>query len=231
MLRLNPSTLSQALGQQLLEGGAHLRPIFEQNLLPVITTRLLDPKLQRSNSGSITVGSALSLFLASNRRAPKLVAEIGTYIGNSAAAIICGCDITKQAAQLITCDINPCTDTPLDGLNCQTEQSSGNSWIQHPNVRIYIKKGNGHDSSRWENEENDLDLLGKLTKEDTLIALDDYEGDEKGHINLDLFRRSGLMEKHVYVEPFKRELFPLGTRTRSATGFLLPKSTIVYTRQ
>ena len=210
MLRLNPSTLSQALGQQLLEGGAHLRPIFEQNLLPVITTRLLDPKLQRSNSGSITVGSALSLFLASNRRAPKLVAEIGTYIGNSAAAIICGCDITKQAAQLITCDINPCTDTPLDGLNLPNGSKA--QVIHGSSTRMFeflISKRVQLDMIHLDGRmrKNDLDLLGKLIKEDTLIALDDCEGDEKGHINLDLFRRSGLMEKHVYVEPFARELF------------------------
>ena len=53
LLRLNPSTLSQAFGQQLLEGGAHLKPAFEQTLLPLISSRLLDPSLQRSNSGSI----------------------------------------------------------------------------------------------------------------------------------------------------------------------------------
>ena len=70
MLRLNPSTLSQAFGQQLLDGGVHLKPVFEQTLQPLISARLLDPSLQRSNSGSIGFGSALSLFLAAHRKAP-----------------------------------------------------------------------------------------------------------------------------------------------------------------
>ena len=48
VLRLNPSTLSHAFGQQLLDEGAHLKPVFEQTLLPLISTRLLDPSLQRS---------------------------------------------------------------------------------------------------------------------------------------------------------------------------------------
>ena len=109
MLRLNPSTLSTAFAQQLLEGGAHLKPTFEITLLPLISQRLLDPSLQRSNSGSICLGSALSLFLASQKRDPKLIAEVGTYIGNSAAAMGCGAGLNGNAVQLITCDMHPCT--------------------------------------------------------------------------------------------------------------------------
>ena len=68
MLRLNPTTLSRAFGQQLIDEGAHLRPSFENELLPVICDRLIDPTLQREDSGSIGVGSALSLFLAAAKR-------------------------------------------------------------------------------------------------------------------------------------------------------------------
>ena len=79
---------------------------------------------------------------------------------------------------------------------------------------------------------DDLKLLSKILKPDTLIALDDCEGDEKGHINLDLLRRSGIIQDHVYVEPFPREIFRRwGIETRSVTGFLLPKNSINFTRQ
>ena len=79
---------------------------------------------------------------------------------------------------------------------------------------------------------DDLKLLSRLLKADTLIALDDCEGDEKGHINLDLLRRAGLINNHAYVEPFSRELFRCwGFETRSVTGFLLPQSSISFTRQ
>ena len=78
----------------------------------------------------------------------------------------------------------------------------------------------------------DLKLLSQLLKADTLIALDDCEGDEKGHMNLDLLRRAGLIQSHAYVEPFPRELFHRwGLETRSVTGFLLPQSSISFTRQ
>lgn len=78
----------------------------------------------------------------------------------------------------------------------------------------------------------DLKLLGQLLKDDTVIALDDCEGDEKGHMNLDLLRRAGLLKQHVFVEPFPRELFRTwNLETRSVTGLLLPVKLISYSRQ
>ena len=181
MLRLNPSTLSHALGQQLLDGGAHLKPVFEQKLLPLISTRLLDPSLQRSNSGSIGLGSALSLFLATYRKAPKLIAEVGTYIGNSAAAMGYGSGMAQQAVQLITCDMNPCTQQPFEGLHlpdgskAQVVQGSSTKMFE-----LLSSKGAKIDMLHLDGRlmKDDLKLLRQVLKPDTLIALDDCEGDE-----------------------------------------------------
>ena len=235
MLRLNPSTLSQAFGQQLLDEGALLKPVFEQTLLPLISSRLLDPRLQRRNSGSISVGSALSLFLASHRRAPKLVAEVGTYIGNSAAAIGCGAGMAHSALQLITCDVHPCTQKPFEGLNLP--EGSKAQVVQESSTKMFeflASKGAKIDMLHLDGRlmKEDIKILSQLLKPDTLIALDDCEGDEKGHMNLDLLRRAGLISNHAYVEPFERKLFRCwGLETSSLTGFLLPQSVINFTRQ
>ena len=235
MLRLNPSTLSQAFGQQLLEGGAHLKPVFEQTLLPLISSRLLDPSLQRSNSGSIGFGSALSLFLASHRRAPKLVAEVGTYIGNSAAAMGCGAGLARQTVQLITCDMHPCTQQPFAGL--KLPEGSKAQVVHGTSTQMFeflCSKGAKLDMLHLDGRlmKEDLKLLSRVLKPDTLIALDDCESDEKGHMNLDQLRRAGLIQNHAYVEPFPKELFcRWGLETRSVTGFLLPESSISFTRQ
>ena len=235
MLRLNPSTLSQAFGQQLLDTGAHLKPVFEQTLLPVISARLLDPSLQRSNSGSIGLGSALSLFLASHRRAPKLIAEVGTYIGNSAAAMGCGAGLAQETLQLITCDMHPCTQQPFAGLNLP--EGSKAQVVQGSSTEMFeflASKGAKLDMLHLDGRlmKDDLKLLSQVLKPDTLIALDDCEGDEKGHMNLDLLRRAGLIQNHAYVEPFPRDLFRRwDLETRSVTGFLLPQSSISFTRQ
>ena len=235
VLRLNPSTLSQAFGQQLLDSGAHLKPVFEQTLLPLISQRLLDPSLQRSNSGSIGLGSALSLFLAAHRKAPKLVAEVGTYIGNSAAALGCGAGMAQKAVQLITCDLHPCTQQPFAGLTLP--EGSKAQVVQGTSTKMFeflASKQARLDMLHLDGRlmKDDLKLLSQLLKKDTLIALDDCEGDEKGHMNLDLLRRAGLIQNHAFVEPFQRELFRhWGLETRSVTGFLLPQSEIVFSRQ
>jgi hypothetical protein len=94
VLRLNASTLSAALGRQLLLEAARLKLVFEDQLKPLVGERLLDQSLQRLGSGSISLGSALSLFLAAQKCSPQLIAEVGTYIGNSAAAMALGAGLT-----------------------------------------------------------------------------------------------------------------------------------------
>lgn len=235
MLRLNASTLSSALGRQLLLEAAHLQPVFQDQLKPLVGARLLDQSLQRANSGSISFGAALSLFLAAHKRSPRLIAEVGTYIGNSAAAMALGSGLTGQPVQLITCDIHPCTQKPLDGLSlpqgsaAEVVQGTSTEMFQRL-VAMQAKLDMLHLDGRL--QPDDLPLLGQTLKDDTLIALDDCEGDEKGHINLNVLRCSGLLQQHVFVEPFSSELFRTwGLETRSTTGFLLPIKMISITRQ
>ena len=235
MLRLNPSTLSTAFGQQLLEGATYIKPKFESELLSLISSRLLNPTLQRANSGSIGIGSALSLVLATHKKAPKLIAEVGTYIGNSAAAMGFGAALSGQAFQLITCDMHPGTQQPFAGL--QLPEGTKAQVVQGSSTQMFeflVSKGAQLDMLHLDGRlmKDDFPLLGKLLKPDTLIALDDCEGDEKGHMNLDLLRRAGLINKHAFVEPFPKELFrSWGFETRSVTGFLLPQVSISCTRQ
>ena len=227
--------LSQAFGLQLIERGAHLRPVFEQTLHPLFSSRLLDPKLQGNDFGSIRLGSALSLFLASYRKAPKLVAEVGTYLGNSAAAIGCGAGLTNQAVQLISCDTNPCTEQPFAGL--KLPEGSKANVVRGTSTKMFeflVSKGAKLDMLHVDGRlmKADLQLLSQLLKADTLIALDDCEADEKGHMNLELLRRAGLIQNHCYVQPFPREIFRCwNLETTSLTGFLLPQSAITFTRQ
>ena len=210
MLRLTPSILSQALGEQLLQETAHLRPVFKEKLLPLISTRLLDPTLQRDDSGSISMGSALSLFLTSLQRAPKLIAEVGTYIGSSAAALGYGAGLNQNAVQLITCDINPCFQKPFEEL--RMPEGSKAEVVQGSSLRMFEILASKEPRltcciSMERLQMADLKPLRQTLKSDTLIALDDCENDEKGHINLDLLRRSELIKSHIYVQPFTKNLF------------------------
>jgi len=214
---------------------AHLRPVFQEQLLPLIAGRLLDLSLLRANSGSIGLGSALTLFLAAHKRSPRLIAEVGTYVGNSAAAMSLGAGLAGKPVQLITCDLHPCTQQPLSGLilpqGCTAQVVQGSSTHMFQALAAQgAKLDMLHLDGRLMGD--DLKLLAQLLKDDTLIALDDCEGDEKGHMNLDLLRRAGLIQEHVFVAPFSNELFRAwNLETRSLTGLLLPQSLISLSRQ
>lgn len=235
MLRLNPSSLSNALGRQLLTDHAYLRHLFEKNLIPLIAHRYLDKSLQRINSGSITVGSALSLFLLAHKSNPVNIAEVGTYIGTSSAAIAYGATLTGNDISFVTCDMNPCTQNPFLELDTSSQISfqvfnSSSSEMFREIAEEKKRIDFLHLDGRLQPE--DFDLLKVILKNNAIIVLDDCEGDEKGHINLHLLRSSGLIDQYAYVEPFNSELFRLwGIETRSTTGVLLPANSIFITRQ
>ena len=130
--------------------------------------------------------------------------------------------------------MHPCIQKPFAGLNLP--EGSKAQVVQGSSTQMFeflASQGAKLDMLHLDGRlmKDDLKLLSQLLKEDTLIALDDCEGDEKGHMNLDLLRRPGLIQCHAYVEPFSRELFRCwGLETRSKTGFLLPQSSISVTR-
>lgn len=235
MLRLNPASLSVIFSNQLLADSAHLRPIFEHQLLPLISKRLLNMTLQRANSGSIGLGSALSLFLTAYKLSPAYIAEVGTYIGNSAASMALGAVLTGRPVKLITCDMNQCTQNPLEGIAlpdgsaAEVVQGSSTKMLQALNAKN-AKIDLFHIDGRL--LQDDIKLLATVLKDETVIALDDCEGDEKGHMNLDLLRRANLLKHHVFIEPFPKEVFRTwNLETRSLTGFLIPTKQISYAWQ
>ena len=161
--------------------------------------------------------------------------EVGTYIGTSAACMGFGAAMSGNPVDLVTCDINPCTKKPFAGL--ELPDGSTENVMQKGSTEMFqclISQGSEidmlHIDGRLRGE--DLQLLGQLLKPNTLIALDDCEGDEKGHYNLDILRRSGLMENHAFVSPFEKDLFRCwNIESRSVTAFLLPFDGINVSRQ
>ncbi len=131
--------------------------------------------------------------------------------------------------------MHPCTQQPFkglrlpDGSNAQVVQGSSTQMFE-----FLASKAARLDMLHLDGRlmKDDIKLLAQLSKVGTLIALDDCEGDEKGHMNLDILRRAGLIQKHVFVEPFPSNLFRAWQlETRSTTGFLLPVKLITYSRQ
>lgn len=213
----------------------HLRPLFFDSLLPIYTSRVLDMNSQREDSGTISMGSLLSLFLTSYKWQPTYIVEVGTYIGNSILSIAFGASLNNKKIDLITCDNQPCNQNPMKGIDLpegsKTEVFQGSSTDMFKKL---IQRNKPIDMLHLDGKllkhSNDTELLSNLISNATLIALDDCEGCEKGHVNLSLLRRA--IKTHVFIAPFPSHSFQKwGLEATSLTGFLLPKKSASFSWQ
>jgi hypothetical protein len=80
--------------------------------------------------------------------------------------------------------------------------------------------------------EEDLSLIDNLINENTIIALDDFEGMEKGVINLINLRKLQKLNNHFLAyPPTENYLQKLGLNSYSLTAVLLPISLVKFTSQ
>ncbi len=235
VLRLTPSALSSTLSNQLLRESAHLRSLFFETLLPIYTSRVLDKNLQREDSGTISVGSLLSLFLTSYTWKPTYIVEVGTYIGNSISSIAFGASLHNRKLDIITCDNQPCNQNPLKGIELPEGSKAEVFLGSSTDMFKKLIKSNQpidmlHLDGRLLKHGNDTELLSQLISDTTLIALDDCEGCEKGHVNLSLLKRA--INTHAFISPFPKDVFQKwNLETHSLTGFLIPKSSASFSWQ
>ena len=78
----------------------------------------------------------------------------------------------------------------------------------------------------------DLQLLDPLITEDTIFVLDDFEGMEKGVINLtQLMSMEKLRNHFLLFPPSTSWLAQRGYTSHSVSAVLMPMSSFVFTRQ
>ena len=81
-------------------------------------------------------------------------------------------------------------------------------------------------------KKSDLSLLDPLITKDTIFALDDFEGMEKGVINLTQLMTMDKLKDHFLLNPPAVSwLADRGHTSHSVTAVLLPVSSFVFTRQ
>ena len=162
------------------------------------------------NTGSLSHDDAYDLYVIINYFKPRIVAEVGTFIGVSTSVIYDAC---KGKVEIHTCDHS--NDIKLDIPNA----------IQYPLTASFVM----FEKMRLKGITPDLVYLdGRLTKDDvrevstekysdTVFVLDDFEGTEKGVANALLLERSNT----TLVYP----------RNGNKTAILIPYSRIEFVRQ
>jgi hypothetical protein len=216
-LRINRRHLSRLFWATVLEHTA------DSPYRPRLLAELDDLDTHRDqaayNTGSVSLATGWALYSLARYFQPALIAEVGTFIGRSTLALHRG----APDALIHTCDISNDIDLNLG-----------------PRVVQYRRQSSVEMFSALKADEKTVDLLhvdGRLNEQDMgvfprtrLIALDDFEGNEKGVINL--INLHGIEPGYQVIYPPERELL----REHGLTGYCntavaLPNDMIRLVRQ
>jgi hypothetical protein len=166
-------------------------------------------------TGSVPVEDAIDLFLIVKYFQPKVIAEVGTFIGVSTMVMDLA---TGTTAQIRTCDVSNRIDLPL-----YPEQSKLiEQYFHTPSHEMFkdmAEEGLKVDLVYLDGRlgKEDIEPLSKIVHDDTIFVFDDFEGTEKGVANALLLERSNT----TLVYP----------RNGNKTAILIPYSRIEFVRQ
>lgn len=169
------------------------------------------------NTGSLTRDDMIDLIAICSYFKPKILAEVGTFIGRStyALAAASGSDATVH-----TCDLS--NDIPLPRL------AEGSAVVcRYPNLSSASMFGQMLDEGLAGKvdlfyidgrlTEADLILMNRLSHGQTILVLDDFEGIEKGVDNAMLLGN----QNHLLIYP----------RSEGKTALLIPVALLQLTAQ
>lgn len=162
------------------------------------------------NTGSLSYSDALDLYTIINYFKPRVVAEVGTFIGVSTHVIYEAC---KGEVDIHTCDYSNDIKIVLPLINQYPLTPSS---VMFEKMRL---KGITPDLVYLDGRltKDDLREVGTEKYSDTVFVLDDFEGTEKGVANALLLERSNT----TLIYP----------RNGNKTAILIPYSRIEFVRQ
>lgn len=180
------------------------------------------------NTGSISISQAYLLYLVTKFFNAQKVIEVGTFIGRSTLAMAMGIDAKRYSGEIHTCDSSNNIKIPYKGTTSIVQypkQTSTDMFKQLTSTFDFIFLDGRV-------QPDDLKLLPSLIHKNTVIALDDFEGIEKGVINLINLKKLEELKTHILVYPTtEAQLKEHGLKGRSLLALLLPKQLIRHTNQ
>ncbi|MCD6059708.1 MAG: hypothetical protein K0S16_19 [Moraxellaceae bacterium] len=228
---LNVRTLSQAVNARFVEMHGALLP----DVVPELTRAFRELETHRAkmtyNTGSIALSAGVFLFMAANIFKPRVIVELGTFLGKSTLSLAQGADWGESAERhLYTVD----KDNP-----CFLPEKIGNVHIHpHPGktsterFSALVEAGIKADLISLDGRlmPEDLALVRELMHSETVILLDDFEGVEKGVANLQALTQ--LIGSYLFLPPVvEPRLAHFGVIDVHSTALLMPFSLLAITRQ
>lgn len=149
------------------------------------------------NTGSLNEWDMVDLIAICHYFKPRVIAEVGTFIGRSTYALAVG---AGEMAMIYTCDASndiPLPDMPphSPAIICHPRESS----VEMFNKMLSAEFGGRVDMFFIDGRISEADriLMEKLSHPKTVIVLDDFEGVEKGVANALLLGTSD----HILIYP------------------------------
>jgi predicted O-methyltransferase YrrM len=184
-------------------------------------------------TGSISTATQWNLFALAYQWQPGVVAEIGTYIGKSTIALARGADAAGIDCEVHTCDASNTMELPKLSRARVIQYPRNTSTLM---LTEMIEDGYTgkvqlvHVDGRLGKE--DIALTAQLCAPDAILALDDFEGIEKGVANLFNLRTAKVFsDHHLFYPPSDSLLRMLGFQDRCTTAVLAPRELIQLTAQ
>ncbi len=154
------------------------------------------------DTGSISKSSSWCLYCIVKYFEPKNIMEIGTFIGKSSWSMMKAQDDSGLIkSYFVTCDMSNDISIPWAGKSVlkQYKKQKSNFMIKNETISPDLVFIDG----RISNEE--LLEFGNLINENTIIVLDDFEGAEKGVVNLFNLRKLSKLKSHFLIYPCDRK--------------------------
>ena len=211
MLKINRKRLSRVIWETILDHTtSHPKiPWVEQlNMLEALRTAAQAP------TGSINLANFWCLYSVAQLFKPKRVAEVGTYIGKSTLALV------ASGAEVHTCDHSNDIKLPFKATQYPMTSSTKMFEQMQPSIDLLFLDGRL--------EQGDPAHIGRLLNSHSIVALDDFEGIEKGVVNAQKFTYQGA----VLVYPAEKDLLEKhGIPDESTLALILPHTVIQLTSQ
>ena len=181
------------------------------------------------NTGSISLASSWCLYNIVRYFKPIRIIEVGTFIGRSTISMSQAQDDEGiEGAEIFTCDFSNNITLPWDG------KTKIHQFQKKSSTEMLKKLTGTFDFCFFDGRltEEDLTLLSKLISNKTIIALDDFEGMEKGVINLINLKCIPMLQKYILIYPPSDEFLRRYQLTSTAlTAVMILVEMVIFVNQ
>ena len=235
--RLSPHYMSDIIWRQIFEG---IEPEIQRasiRIEDIFAACNATRSKMAYNTGTISVASALCLYAVTRFVRPTTIFEVGTFIGNSTLSMAAAMDINEAPnSRIFTCDGSNDTALPLEKVKTPvtafpktlSHDALGQLAVAPESRNIDFLHIDGRIGER------DMGLFPALCDPQVVVALDDFEGGEKGVVNWNILRQHEFFKHHALVHPAPERLMTqIGSRSfaHSVTALLIPVGKLVVTAQ